>query len=234
MIYEKEVFSIRNSKMNKKWLRYQDYVIRDGNFIGEFENMYIDHNDPWSQIESGQLATFTGTGLQMLERIKKSNALTKVLELGCGLGDFANRIHSVGYDILGVDISLTAIKKARARYPKIRFEEADISNYQIIMDFKPDIIVMSEITWYILDDLKSFLSFIKSNLPNSLILHLLSTYPEGSQSYGKEYFIDLDGILEFFKMVYIEYGQINKFDGSKETFFLGAWSEHIATQYSTS
>lgn len=220
--------------MNKKWPRYQDYVIRDGTLIGEFENMYNDYNDPWSQTECGQLATFTGTGLQMLERIKKSTKLTRVLELGCGLGEFANRIHSIGYDILGIDISPTAIKKARARYPKIEFKEADINNYQMILDFKPDIIVMSEITWYILDDLKSFLSFVKLNLPNSLILHLLSTYPRGSQSYGKEYFIDMDGILEFFKMIYIEYGQIVKINGSKETFFLGAWSKESAEQHSTS
>ena len=225
---------IRSNKMNKKWPRYQDYVIRDGTLIGEFENMYNDYNDPWSQTECGQLATFTGTGLQMLERIKKSTKLTRVLELGCGLGEFANRIHSIGYDILGIDISPTAIKKARARYPKIEFKEADINNYQMILDFKPDIIVMSEITWYILDDLKSFLSFVKLNLPNSLILHLLSTYPRGSQSYGKEYFIDMDGILEFFKMIYIEYGQIVKINGSKETFFLGAWSKESAEQHSTS
>ena len=32
-----------------KYSRYQDYVIKDGVIIGEFEEMYQDFNDPWEQ-----------------------------------------------------------------------------------------------------------------------------------------------------------------------------------------
>ena len=34
--------------MSAKYERYQDYVIRDGRFIGDFEAMYQDHDDPWA------------------------------------------------------------------------------------------------------------------------------------------------------------------------------------------
>lgn len=27
--------------------RYQDYVLRDGRMVGDFEAMYQDHQDPW-------------------------------------------------------------------------------------------------------------------------------------------------------------------------------------------
>lgn len=33
----------------KKYQRYQDYVIRDGRLVGEFEEMYRDFDDPWGQ-----------------------------------------------------------------------------------------------------------------------------------------------------------------------------------------
>ena len=30
-------------------MRYQDFVIKDGKFIGEFEKMYQNFDDPWNQ-----------------------------------------------------------------------------------------------------------------------------------------------------------------------------------------
>lgn len=33
--------------------RYQDYVIRDGKFVGKFEEMYQKFDDPWHQNENG-------------------------------------------------------------------------------------------------------------------------------------------------------------------------------------
>ncbi len=31
----------------KKYSKYQDYVIKDGELVGEFEKMYQDFDDPW-------------------------------------------------------------------------------------------------------------------------------------------------------------------------------------------
>ena len=36
-------------KNNNKTNRYQDYVIKDGKFIGDFEKMYQNCSDPWEQ-----------------------------------------------------------------------------------------------------------------------------------------------------------------------------------------
>ena len=33
----------------KKYDKYQDYVIKDGKLVGEFEQMYKDFDDPWEQ-----------------------------------------------------------------------------------------------------------------------------------------------------------------------------------------
>ena len=66
----------------KKYSRYQDYVIKNGKFIGEFENMYKDYEDPWNQ---------TSREVHSLEKtiaidILKSKGHHKPLEYGCGLG----------------------------------------------------------------------------------------------------------------------------------------------------
>ena len=37
----------------KKHKRYQDYVIKDGQLVGDFENMYKEVDDPWEQTVKG-------------------------------------------------------------------------------------------------------------------------------------------------------------------------------------
>ena len=32
-------------------MKYQDLVIKDGKFVGEFEKMYQEFSDPWNQSE---------------------------------------------------------------------------------------------------------------------------------------------------------------------------------------
>jgi hypothetical protein len=35
----------------KRYKKYQDYVIKDGKLVDEFEQMYQDFEDPWEQSE---------------------------------------------------------------------------------------------------------------------------------------------------------------------------------------
>ena len=35
--------------------KYQDYVIKDGNFVGDFEGLYKDFEDPWYQSKDEML-----------------------------------------------------------------------------------------------------------------------------------------------------------------------------------
>src|SRR3954447_14910802 len=49
-----------------------------------------------------------------------------VAELGCGPGQTTAHLRDLGLDVLGVDLSAAMIKLARAAYPGLRFEVADI------------------------------------------------------------------------------------------------------------
>ena len=91
-----------------------------------------------------------------------------------------------------------------------------------------DIVIMAEVTWYVLDQLSRFLERLREHAQNrerpTYLIHLLTTYPPGVQQYGREYFTDLDGILNFFKLDYLESGfvQVKREDdpGSQGTYFI--------------
>ena len=67
---------------------------------------------------------------------------------------------------------------------------AGLSEFDQIIDFKPDILLMAELTWYVLDELDVFISKLKAyseqrNKPTYLI-QILTTYVTGVQKYGGE------------------------------------------------
>jgi len=143
-----------------KYPRYQDYVIKDGRLVGEFEEMYQDFDDPWEQTirERGVFEKLTA-----IEIIKRQG-YGRVIELGCGFGNYTAKIAEATKDVLGIDISETAIQKARETHPGINFRSADILEFDLYHQFKPDCIVMAEITWYVLEKLDRFKLFLHSEL----------------------------------------------------------------------
>ena len=76
---------------NKPEPCYRDYVIVGGQFIGRFEEMYRDVEDPWGH--TAQVDALPNRVL--LELLREGNPPRTVLDLGCGLGDLAGRIYQV-------------------------------------------------------------------------------------------------------------------------------------------
>ena len=75
-------------KSHPKYSRYQDYVIRDGRFVGEFEEMYLDYEDPWHQTQRELWASDKAVALNLIRKV----GAKRVMEVGCGLGRFTKRI----------------------------------------------------------------------------------------------------------------------------------------------
>ena len=84
---------------------------------------------------------------------------------------------------------------------------------------------MAETTWYVLDELDEFIYFLKSEMPQTLLIHMLTTYKKGQQSYGAEKFTTLEEIKDYFKMNYYEWGEnSNPYrNGGKRTYFAGSY-----------
>lgn len=207
------------AKSNPKYPRYQDYVIKDGKLVGEFEQMYQDYDDPWEQTTREDWASEKAVVLNLIKKLQPR----KVLELGCGLGHYTKKISDLGVEVLGVDISESAIRKAKSNYAQCNFRAGDILDFEIYRTFKPDMIVMAEITWYVLEKIDQFLQFLKSEFPETYLVHLLTTYPQDIQKYGKDKFTNLQEIMSYFGAKYLEWGEINYLEtsGCKRTYFLG-------------
>ncbi len=101
-------------------MTYQDYVIKDGKFIGDFERMYQDYDDPWHQIGMAESSYSRNDTAFTINKLGIKN----VIEVGCGLGNTTNLLSHFckNSTFTGIDISKTAIRKAREKYPDIHFE----------------------------------------------------------------------------------------------------------------
>lgn len=221
----------------EKKMPYQDYVIKDGHLVGRFEEMYKDHADPWHQSSREVFASEKAVGINLIQHLQRRIPLKKVVELGCGFGDYSARIAATGITTHGIDISETAIAKAKHRHAalaatgKLNFSVAQFNDFAYLKSLQPGLIVMPEITWYVLDHLAAFIEFLKTDLPNTFLLHMLMTYDPGVQAYGKEYFTNLEEILSFFNMKYLESGKVNLATGGSRTWFLGTYNNRFFDQW---
>lgn len=201
-------------------MKYQDFVINNGVMIGKFEEMYQVFDDPWEQSTREKFALEKQIALQLL---KKNNHKSPI-EIGCGHGHFTNEIHKSVGNATGVDISHSAIQKAKNLYPHCNFYCSDISDISTIKTADIDCIMLVEVTWYVLDKLEKFKKDI-SVFKNIGFFHSLMTYKSGQQQYGKNYFTNGDEIKEYFSDVIdiTDFGEIGHkdYDGGKRTFFYG-------------
>lgn len=189
---------------------YHKYVIKDGKFIGDFETMYQNCTDPWNQLEEAEISYVRASTCISI----KKYGLDSVMELGCGLGKTTNYIKkNTGIDIIGVDISETAVEKAKNMYPDIDFRVDNVLN--ISKSAENINYLFAEIMWYILDDLDEIIQNVSMKCRGNYVMINQTFYPKGCQSYGTEYFSTVDEMITYlpWKCVkkIVEYGE-NSFD----------------------
>lgn len=174
--------------------RYQDLVIHDGEFVGKFDEMYREFDDPWHQSEADHNALSVSRNIAMLNLRRLS--VTSVVEFGCGLGHYSDFIRRcLGVHILGVDISPTAVAKASASFPHTQFVTDDVSNIRAYANF--DAILFAEITWYLLDRLDLVFTEMMEHAAGKYFLHNLVFHKGNTQQYGRQFFTNLDEFIAF-------------------------------------
>ena len=115
-------------------MKYQDYVIKSGKFIGEFEKMYQNHEDPWGQAKDGYVEN--NISRQVVCNYINQFSIKSIVEFGCGLGKTTNFIsNKTEAKIIGIDISETSIGKAKSNYPKLEFRVDNITNISAYSNF---------------------------------------------------------------------------------------------------
>lgn len=184
---------------------YQDYVIKDGKFIGKFEEMYQKFPDPWYQMEEVENSYSRLNTILSLQKLKA----VSVLEAGCGLGAFTNYLSTALPDMkfVGMDISETAIQKARSSYPELQFmigSLKEIEHFKTVGGNDFDVIILSEIMWYVLQDLDEIIEKLKRCFSEKYLI-INQTFYRERQEYGREYFTNLNEMFEYMKMNVIGY-----------------------------
>ena len=164
-------------------------------FRGDFEGMYRDIDDPWG-CEAAKTSLNNRVFLDIL--FAADRRFDRVLDIGCGLGGLLSSIrqrNGGAGEIVGIDISETAVAKARQKYPQIRFEQRNLLEQEPWRrDF--DLVVMSEVLWYVLADLDRFYDRVAVLLAPGGILGVHQYFPR-DQRYGRDVLDGLSGYQQF-------------------------------------
>src|SRR5687767_12812902 len=101
--------------MPDKTESYHDYVIKDGKFIGKFDEMYSKYEDPWTQSKQPNKYSRMAGIIHL-----KNFEIKSILECGCGLGYYADWIRKeTGIIPKSVDVSEIAIRNAKKLFPHL-------------------------------------------------------------------------------------------------------------------
>jgi trans-aconitate methyltransferase len=170
---------------------YHDLVIKDGKFIGEFEKLYNEFDDPWGQsTQPNPYARQAG-----IINIKRYG-MKSVLECGCGLGYYAEDIYrQTGIIPKSVDSAASAIERAKKLFPHLDFEQGDITKN--LPDYKGvDCIFFAEIMWYVLPNLQDLFEIMRTHFAGKYFM-VVQVFYKGTQKYGTEYFTSQKELIDY-------------------------------------
>lgn len=187
---------------------YHDYVIKDGKFIGKFEDMYKAYDDPWMQSQQPNRYS-----RQMAIMNIQRYGIKSIVEYGCGLGYYADWIHKeTGIVCQSIDISETAIKKAKHNFPHLNFESGNIKELGKLPDKENiDCILLADITWMILQDLDFVNEQLFKHFKGKYLINNFVTY-KGTQKYGLDFFTTTKEYIEYMPFKLIGYGEASTID----------------------
>ena len=206
-------------------MKCQDLVIKDGKFVGKFEEVYKKFSDPWNLLKDDKRKKRINYNIiiNYCEQVRSSKKLI-TLEIGCGFAHISQKLYKKKFKAYGTDISETAIKKSKKKYPKLKNNlfVSNFLNFSLYEKIKPNIIILSDVTWYVLPELKQFIQWYKNLKSKTYLIHSLSIYGKNKQKYGKEYFYDPETIKSYFKLNYLSDGYIKNAAGDGHAYFLAS------------
>jgi 2-polyprenyl-3-methyl-5-hydroxy-6-metoxy-1,4-benzoquinol methylase len=165
-------------------------------FIGDFEGMYKNIDDPW-----GCQKAATSLSKQIMKEIifQKHGHFKRIMDIGCGLGAYSNEIYKrngLNGEMLAFDVSETAISRAKQLYPHISFHTLNILTDSIEQYGRFNLIIISDILWYILEDVEGVFHKLQTGLDNTGIVAIHQYFPY-NQNYGREIINGLSGFDSF-------------------------------------
>ncbi len=75
------------------------------------------------------------------DKYLRENQITGVVEIGCGTGNLAKRLHEAGYEYLGIDLFDEMLKIAQKTAPLAKFRQADARSFEL--EEKQDCVILT-------------------------------------------------------------------------------------------
>lgn len=76
---------------------------------------------------------------------------SRILDVGCGGGDFCHVAAAAGFRPVGIDVSEPSIALARRRYPELQFELAEVEDFARVHDGEFDAVTSWDVLEHVLD-----------------------------------------------------------------------------------
>lgn len=179
---------------------YHDYVIKDGQLVGAFDEMYRHAKDvPWAQDETCD-RWFSEAGLLML---RDEGPFDSILEIGCGLGYITEKIRDIAASeksvVHGFDISPEAARKASTLHPRIEFWADDITRADFAPKRQYDLVVIRDVFWYIFESMERVVANIARSVRAGGRLYISQSFPALDRPFvGKETIPNPEALLAHF------------------------------------
>ena len=180
--------------------RYQDYVIKDGRLVGDFEAMYRHaSNVPWHQDRTA-FEVVAEIDLAILRDADRRQPWRRILEIGCGLGYFTGRLAATfpSARVRGADISSTAIAAAQASHPGVEFSVLDVRQPLPSPEQPFDLVVLKDLLWYVLPQLPQVMANLR-HLADGGCVFVSQSIPNLPDFYGREMFPTPAAVLQYFE-----------------------------------
>jgi SAM-dependent methyltransferase len=168
--------------------------------VGDFEGLYQAEPDPWQQSgDPGQHSDYYLFSRGRLFKAVQDHASgwgrKKILEVGCGHGHVTALLNMIG-QCTGLDVSPTAIARAKVMYSNCDFLVGDITDpYPPRLPNTHHAIVLGQVFWYILHEFDRVMQNCYDLLSLGGVLIISQAFLKGEQRYGQELANGFDGAL---------------------------------------
>lgn len=136
------------SALRRSWLNYALHDVSNNDNHEGIERTYR-ITDPWSLDSPREHARFEATNRVIESRFGK---VSEILEIGSGEGVQSTYLRRLCQTLYGVDVSPTAVQRARARLPDAHFMVGDLAHQPWVSEGKRfDLVVACEVLYYIAD-----------------------------------------------------------------------------------
>lgn len=124
----------------------------------------------------------------------------KVLDLGCGAGQFDEQLHSRGFEVVGIDGANQAIEKAKQRNPDVRYLGLNLEEPfpEDLQDEVFDLAVCKFVLAFI-NNREEFINKIKNLLHEKGVLVVISTSLDQASLENQTIAVDLNDTVNLLK-----------------------------------